>query len=91
MKTFTVAVAMLALIAEPEHAQMGGKRHQGDEKKAKPRRSRQLTRRPTRRRSRGFRSRRKSTTRGASRGPRSPPRNRNKKPGRSITPVTSSS
>src|SRR5260370_21507554 len=33
MKTFTVAVAMLALIAMPAHAQMGGKRHQGDEKK----------------------------------------------------------
>jgi hypothetical protein len=33
MKTFTVAVAMLALIAMPAHAQMGGKRHQSDEKK----------------------------------------------------------
>jgi hypothetical protein len=33
MKTLTVAVAMLALIALPAHAQMGGKRHQGDEKK----------------------------------------------------------
>jgi len=33
MKTFTVAVAMLALIVMPAHAQMGGKRHQGDEKK----------------------------------------------------------
>ena len=34
MKTFTVAVAMLALIAMPAHAQMGGKRHQGDERKS---------------------------------------------------------
>ena len=34
MKTFTVAAAMLALIALPAHAQMGGKRHQGDEKKS---------------------------------------------------------
>ena len=33
MKNLTVAVAMLALIALPAHAQMGGKRHQGDEKK----------------------------------------------------------
>jgi hypothetical protein len=33
MKTFTVAAAMLALIVMPAHAQMGGKRHQGDEKK----------------------------------------------------------
>ena len=33
MKTFTVAVATLALIAMPAHAQMGGKRHQGNEKK----------------------------------------------------------
>jgi hypothetical protein len=33
MKTFTVAVAMLALIVMPAHAQMGGKRRQGDEKK----------------------------------------------------------
>jgi hypothetical protein len=33
MKTFTVAAVMLALIAVPAHAQMGGKRHQGDEKK----------------------------------------------------------
>ena len=29
-----VAAATLALIAMPAHAQMGGKRHQGDEKKA---------------------------------------------------------
>jgi hypothetical protein len=36
MKTFTVAVALLALIVMPAHAQMGGKRHQGDEKKAEP-------------------------------------------------------
>jgi hypothetical protein len=34
MKTFTVAAALLALIVMPAHAQMGGKRHQGDEKKA---------------------------------------------------------
>lgn len=34
MKTFTVAVAMLALIAVPAQAQMGGRRPQGDEKKA---------------------------------------------------------
>jgi hypothetical protein len=33
MKTFTVAVAMLALIAMPAQAQMGGKRHQADDKK----------------------------------------------------------
>jgi hypothetical protein len=34
MKIFTVAAAVLALIALPAHAQMGGKRHQGDEKKS---------------------------------------------------------
>jgi hypothetical protein len=34
MKTFTVAVAMLALIAMPAHAQMGSKRHQSDDNKA---------------------------------------------------------
>jgi uncharacterized membrane protein YkoI len=34
MKTFTVAAAMLALIAMPAYAQMGGgKRHQSDDKK----------------------------------------------------------
>ena len=33
MWTFTVAAAMLALIALPAHAQVGGKRHQGDAKK----------------------------------------------------------
>ena len=33
MKTFTVAVAMLVLIALPAYAQVNGKRHQGDEKK----------------------------------------------------------
>jgi hypothetical protein len=33
MRTFTVAAAMLALIALPAHAQVGGKRHQGDAKK----------------------------------------------------------
>jgi hypothetical protein len=31
MKTFTVAVAMLVLIVMPAHAQMGGKRRQGDQ------------------------------------------------------------
>ena len=34
MKTFTVAVAVLALIAVPAQAQVNGKRHQGDDKKA---------------------------------------------------------
>jgi hypothetical protein len=33
MKTFTIAVAMLALIALPAQAQMGGKRPKGDEPK----------------------------------------------------------
>lgn len=34
MKTLTMAAVMLALIAIPAHAQMGGKRqHQGEEKK----------------------------------------------------------
>jgi hypothetical protein len=33
MKAFMVAAAMLALIAMPAHAQGGGKRHQGEEKK----------------------------------------------------------
>jgi hypothetical protein len=34
MKTFTVAVAILALLAMPAHAQMGGKRNRGgDDKK----------------------------------------------------------
>jgi uncharacterized membrane protein YkoI len=33
MKTFTVAAVMLALIAVPAHAQMGGKRHRGDDDK----------------------------------------------------------
>ena len=33
MKTLTVGVAMLALIAMPAQAQVGNKRHQGDEKK----------------------------------------------------------
>jgi hypothetical protein len=33
MKTFTVAVAMLALIAMPAYAQMGGKHSKGDDKK----------------------------------------------------------
>jgi hypothetical protein len=34
MKTLTVTVAILALIAMPAHAQMGGKRPHGDDKKA---------------------------------------------------------
>jgi hypothetical protein len=34
MKTFTVAVTVLALIAMPAHAQMGGKRPHGDDKKS---------------------------------------------------------
>ncbi len=33
MKTVRVAAVMLALIAMPAQAQMGGKRHQGDDKK----------------------------------------------------------
>jgi hypothetical protein len=33
MKTFTVVVTALALIAMPAYAQMGGKRHQADDKK----------------------------------------------------------
>jgi Tfp pilus assembly protein PilE len=33
MKTFAVAVAVLALIAVPAYAQLNAKRHQGDEKK----------------------------------------------------------
>jgi hypothetical protein len=33
MKIFTVAAAMLALIALPAHAQVNAKRHQGDAKK----------------------------------------------------------
>jgi hypothetical protein len=33
MKTFAVAAVMLALIAVPAHAQMGGKRPKSDEKK----------------------------------------------------------
>ena len=33
MKTVTVAAAALALIVMPAHAQVGGKRHQGEEKK----------------------------------------------------------
>jgi hypothetical protein len=37
MKTLAVAVAMLALVAVPAHAQMGGgKRHQGGEGKTEP-------------------------------------------------------
>jgi Tfp pilus assembly protein PilE len=34
MTRLTVAVAVLALIAMPAYAQMGGKRHQDEEKKA---------------------------------------------------------
>ncbi len=33
MKTFTVATAMLALLAVPAQAQVNAKRHRGDEKK----------------------------------------------------------
>jgi hypothetical protein len=33
MKTFMVAAATLILIAMPAHAQMGGRRNQGEEKK----------------------------------------------------------
>lgn len=33
MKIFTVAAALLALIAVPAYAQVNGKRHQGDAKK----------------------------------------------------------
>jgi hypothetical protein len=33
MKSFTAAVAVLALLVAPAHAQLNGKRHQGDEKK----------------------------------------------------------
>jgi hypothetical protein len=33
MKTFTVAAAMLALLAVPAHAQVNAKRHLGDAKK----------------------------------------------------------
>jgi hypothetical protein len=33
MKTFTVAAVILALIAVPAYAQLGNKRHSGDEKK----------------------------------------------------------
>ena len=33
MKTVAIVMAILALIAVPAHAQMGGKRHQADDKK----------------------------------------------------------
>jgi hypothetical protein len=33
MKTLTMAAVLLALIAVPAHAQMGGKRHKGDDSK----------------------------------------------------------
>jgi len=36
MKTFRVAVALLVLIAVPAHAQMGGKRPHGDDRKGEP-------------------------------------------------------
>ena len=34
MKSFTVAAMILALVAVTAHAQMGGRRNQGDDKKA---------------------------------------------------------
>ncbi len=34
MRTLATAVAMLALLALPAHAQMGGKRHRGDDTKS---------------------------------------------------------
>jgi hypothetical protein len=34
MKTCTVAVVILGLAATPVHAQMGGKRHRGDDNKS---------------------------------------------------------
>jgi hypothetical protein len=36
MKTLTIAVAMLALIAMPAYAQIGGRHTAGDEKKEEP-------------------------------------------------------
>jgi hypothetical protein len=36
MKTLAIAMTVLALIAMPAHAQMGGKRHQSDDKKDTP-------------------------------------------------------
>jgi hypothetical protein len=36
MKLFMAAAVMLALIAVPAHAQVGGKRHQADERKSEP-------------------------------------------------------
>jgi hypothetical protein len=39
MKTLTAAAVMLSLIAVPAHAQMGGKRHRGDEKKTDAKKS----------------------------------------------------
>jgi hypothetical protein len=35
MRKFTVAAAVLALMAAPAYAQMGGKRHRGDESGSK--------------------------------------------------------
>jgi hypothetical protein len=34
MKSFAVAAIILALVAMPAHAQMGGTRHRGEDKKA---------------------------------------------------------
>jgi len=34
MRILAIAVAMLALLALPAHAQMGGKRHRGDDTKS---------------------------------------------------------
>jgi hypothetical protein len=34
VRTLVIAAAMLALIAMPAYAQMGGRRHQGDDKKS---------------------------------------------------------
>ena len=73
MKILTVLVATLALIAVPAHAQMGGKRHQSDDKKNDRRKRRSMTR-PIRPRSREYPSPRKSTIPGVWRGPRSRPR-----------------
>jgi hypothetical protein len=36
MRAFAVALAVLALIALPAQAQMGGKRHRGDDSKSEP-------------------------------------------------------
>jgi hypothetical protein len=39
MKTFTAAVTILAIIAMPAHAQMGGKRNRGDDRKVDQKKS----------------------------------------------------